>query len=110
MFDWHKLRRWGLREDRLPPESTVLYRSPSLWERYRWQIVGVLGLLALESLLVAGLLVERRHRRRAQGALAERTREMEASNRLLGAYRASVEREPLIPAGAPLDYIPRAGP
>lgn len=28
-------------------------------------------------------------------------------NRLLGEYRASVAREPLIPAGAPLDYVPR---
>jgi len=29
-------------------------------------------------------------------------------NRLLGAYRASVAREPLIPAGAPLDFVPAA--
>jgi arylsulfatase len=27
-------------------------------------------------------------------------------NRLLGAYHASVQREPLIPAGAPLDFVP----
>jgi arylsulfatase len=30
-------------------------------------------------------------------------------NRLLGAYRASVAREPLIPAGAALDFVPAAG-
>jgi arylsulfatase len=29
-------------------------------------------------------------------------------NRLLGEFRASVQNEPLIPAGAPLDHLPRA--
>jgi arylsulfatase len=29
-------------------------------------------------------------------------------NRLMGAFRASVQREPLIPAGAPLDHVPVA--
>jgi arylsulfatase len=29
-------------------------------------------------------------------------------NRLLGAFQASVQREPLIPAGAPLNYVPTA--
>jgi arylsulfatase len=28
-------------------------------------------------------------------------------NRLLGAFRASTQREPLIPAGAPLDHVPK---
>ena len=27
-------------------------------------------------------------------------------NRLLGDFHASVEREPLVPAGAPLDFVP----
>jgi arylsulfatase len=31
-------------------------------------------------------------------------------NRLLGAFRASVEREPLIPASAPLDFVPSSSP
>jgi arylsulfatase len=30
--------------------------------------------------------------------------------RMLKEFRASVEREPLIPAGAPLDFVPRAAP
>jgi hypothetical protein len=29
-------------------------------------------------------------------------------NKLIGAFHASVEREPLIPAGAPLDHVPTA--
>jgi arylsulfatase len=29
-------------------------------------------------------------------------------NRLIGEFEASVRREPLIPAGAPLDHVPEA--
>jgi arylsulfatase len=29
--------------------------------------------------------------------------------RLIADYEASLKREPLIPAGAPLDYVPRTG-
>jgi arylsulfatase len=29
-------------------------------------------------------------------------------NKILGAYKASVEREPPIPMGAPLDHVPAA--
>jgi arylsulfatase len=29
-------------------------------------------------------------------------------NRLLGEFHASIEREPLIPMGAPLDHVPKA--
>jgi arylsulfatase len=38
------------------------------------------------------------------------TRTMAHFGRMLKEFRASVEREPLIPAGAPLDFVPRAAP
>src|SRR6185369_1541770 len=48
-FDWRQLRRWGLREGRLPPGSVVKFRELSAWERYRWPIIGTSALVALES-------------------------------------------------------------
>jgi signal transduction histidine kinase len=65
-FDWRQLRRWGISERALPAGSVVLFREVSVWERYRTIIVGTAGLLLLQSLLIAGLVFERRRRRRAE--------------------------------------------
>ncbi len=73
-FDARQLARWGFDESRLPPGSVVRFRQPSLWETHKWYIVGGATALALESLLIAGLLVNRTKRRGAQRALAERLR------------------------------------
>ena len=67
--DWRELQRWGLSEDRLPRGTEVLFRTPSLWERYRTTILATLGVLLLQSALILWLLVERRRRRRMQAAL-----------------------------------------
>lgn len=70
VFDGRELQRWGISERRLPPGSTVLFRPPSLWEAYRWQILGIGGLVLLQSLLIAGLFAQRIRRGRAERALA----------------------------------------
>jgi signal transduction histidine kinase len=74
LFDWRQLRRWGLEGRPLPVGSPVLYRSPTLWEQYRWYMVGTVLLVAAQGGLIVGLLVERRRRRRAQERLAARLR------------------------------------
>lgn len=71
VVDWRELQRWHLSEDRLPPNTQVLFRTPLLWERYRTTILITLGLLLLQSALIAWLLLERRGRRRSQAALRE---------------------------------------
>ena len=73
-YDWRELQRWGISEARLPPGSDVRYRAPTLWEQYRWGIVASLGVLVGQTLVVVGLLFERRRRRRAQAALEDRLR------------------------------------
>ncbi len=65
-FDWRQLKRWGLKESRLPPGSVIRFRDPSVWEQYRWPIVGTVTLVLLESLLIAGLVVQRVRRQRAE--------------------------------------------
>jgi signal transduction histidine kinase len=74
LFDWRELRRWELEEGKLPAGSSVLFRRPTAWEQYRWQIVSTAALIAVQSALIVGLLAERRRRRRAQEGLAERLR------------------------------------
>ncbi len=66
MFDWRQLQRWGVREENLPPGSVVRFRQPTFWEVYRWHIVGVIALCAIEALLICALLLQRAYRRRAE--------------------------------------------
>jgi signal transduction histidine kinase len=68
MFDWRALQRWGLRESDLPPESVVLFREISVWERTKriWAS-GLLIILAL-SLLATYLQYSRAELRKARDA------------------------------------------
>ncbi len=68
MFDWRELRRWGIDESRLPAGSIVMYKELSVWELYKWRIVGLGLLCILEALLIVGLLINHSRRRRAEEA------------------------------------------
>ena len=66
LFDWRQLRRWHLDERLLPPGSIVEFRTPSLWEAYRWYIVAGVVLFLLQTALVIALLANRAQRRRSE--------------------------------------------
>jgi signal transduction histidine kinase len=66
MFDWRQLRRWGIAEGSLPPDSVILFREISNWQRYKSTIILAAAVLLLQSALIAGLVIERRRRRRAE--------------------------------------------
>ncbi len=63
MFDWRELKRWKISEVNLPPGSIVNFREFTFWQLYKWRIIGVLALIALQTLLIAFLLIERRRLR-----------------------------------------------
>jgi signal transduction histidine kinase len=77
MFDSRELKRFGLSESSLPSGTVVRFRELSFWEEYKGRIIGVLTLLLLESCFIAGLLIERRRRRRAREALDRLNAELE---------------------------------
>jgi signal transduction histidine kinase len=66
VFDWRELQRWDIPESRLPPGSVFRYRTPSLWSAYRGTVLSAVGVLAVQSLLIVGLLYQRGARRRAE--------------------------------------------
>jgi len=66
IFDWRELQRWRIDESRLPTGSIVRFRGPSLWRDYRREVLAVLGALAVQSLLIVGLVYQRRARQRAE--------------------------------------------
>jgi PAS domain S-box-containing protein len=71
MFDWRQLQRFGVRERRLPPNSIIKFRQQSMWERHKREISAGVGVILLETLLVAGLIIQLRRRRRIERALAD---------------------------------------
>ena len=102
--DWRQLRRWRLDESRLPAGTTILFREPSAWDQYQHYIVAAVMLLLAQSALIAGLLLQRTRRRKAELELRcsqanlrvsyDRIRHL--SRRLLGeqeAERARIARE-----------------
>ena len=70
LFHWRALKRWGMREKDLPPDSVVLNRQQSVWESYKWYIVGVIALILAETAVILGLLWQRAWRRKAEGERA----------------------------------------
>lgn len=69
--DSRALRLWNISEATLPPGSLVLYREPTLWERDRRYFIAGMGVIAVQALLIMGLLWQRARKRKAQAVLRE---------------------------------------
>jgi len=63
--DWRMLRKWDI-SDAVPTGTVVRFREPTMWDRYRGYIVGAVVILLAQSALIAGLLVQRSQRRKAE--------------------------------------------
>ena len=66
IFDWRELQRWGISEKRLPPGSRVLFKEPTMWDRYKAYILGAVVIVLAQSLLIMGLVVQRARRQHAE--------------------------------------------
>lgn len=74
MVDWRQLRRWHIDAARLPAGTLIRFREPTLWDRYKAHILVTVLLLVTQTVLIAGLLIQRARRRRAEDNL-RRTQE-----------------------------------
>jgi signal transduction histidine kinase len=79
-YDWRALERWGIDAARLPPDSVVLFRAPSVWSEYAHWILLAVAVVAAQTLSLAILLLSRRRRRLAESASAR------LSSRLITAH------------------------
>ncbi|WP_229448030.1 diguanylate cyclase [Massilia sp. CF038] len=91
IFDYPLARRFGMTE---LEGVHWLNAERSVWDLYRWQIIGGISLIALQALLISALMLALRGRRRAMDALgrereqledavAQRTLELQAANSAL---------------------------
>jgi signal transduction histidine kinase len=61
IFDWRQLKHWGLSPSRLPAGSRIINKELTLWD-LRYYIIGALIFIIVQSLLIVGLLIQRRRR------------------------------------------------
>ena len=101
-YDWRQLQRWNISESRLPPGSEILFREPTAWERYSWQIGLVAAVVLIQAGLIALLLREHRRRQFAEVQARQRMAELAHVNRFstAGELTASIAHEINQPLGA----------
>jgi signal transduction histidine kinase len=104
IFDWRQIKRWGIDPSRLPAQSSIRFFTPTVWEAYRSYIIAIAVVVAAQLLAIAGLLVQRARRRRAEQTVLAREATIRAgyerirqlAGRLINAQeaaRASIARD-----------------
>ncbi|HWQ65754.1 MAG TPA: response regulator [Methanospirillum sp.] len=71
MFDWREITRLGIHPSLLPENAKIFYKEEPLIERYFWIIILTVMVMVIETLLIAGLLINRRNRIHAETGLKE---------------------------------------
>ncbi len=68
MVDWRQLRRWHVDARRLPTDTVVEFREPTLLESYMTEFSIGIAIVILQAVLIAALLIQRRRRFDAENA------------------------------------------
>lgn len=102
LFNWRQMQRWDVAESDLPPGSVIRFRDPSLWERYRWQILTIGAVVLIQAALISILLHERRKRSDAELESRHRLSELAHVGRqaAAGELSSSIAHELNQPLGA----------
>ena len=101
-YDWRQLQRWNISESRLPPGSEILFREPTAWQRYSWQIALAIAVILTQTALISALLREHRRRQLAEVQSLQRMSELARVIRFstAGELTASIAHEINNPLGS----------
>ena len=101
-YDGRQLKRWNIDESQLPTTSEVLFREPTAWERYSWQIALITAVILIQTGLISALLHEHRRRKFSEVQARQRMAELAHVNRFstAGELTASIAHEINQPLGS----------
>ena len=110
ILDDRVLTRFRVPASRIPAGSSVLFREPRVWDRYRPYFVAGGAVVALQSLLIVALVTQSRLRRRAERIVGEQRDQIAHAGRIstLGQLAASLAHELGQPLGAILNNLEAA--
>ncbi len=92
-YDWRQLKRHNIAEELLPDNSTILFREATIWDLYKKYIISVLVLLALQTMLIVGLVFNLRQRKKAEAALMDSQSELQTlAGRLISSQEEELSR------------------
>lgn len=100
--DWREIQRWGIPEKAIPANAVVHFKEPSFLEQHRkGAIIAAAGFL-LQTGLIAGLLMERHRRRRAELTMQLQASELAHASRvaIAGELTGAIAHEINQPLGA----------
>ena len=92
-FDAPQLGRWGIPRAALPSNALVLNEPPSFYRAYRRMIWAGAAFIGLQMLIIGGLVVNVRRRRRAESVLAAQASALASSNHQLEEMNRSLRLE-----------------
>lgn len=113
MFDWRELRRWSIDESKLPAGSIIVNKEFSVWELYKWRIIGAVSLIVIQALGIVWLLFTQAKRRQAERKSARFAQLAEAEHKHLDEIVANVPGivwESRVEAGDPYPHTTFVSP
>jgi signal transduction histidine kinase len=101
-LDWRQIEHWAVDPTLVPSDALVHFKEPGLWEQYRSIVIAAVGVIAVQSVLLVGLFLERRKRRGVEVIVDKHRFDLAHATRLAvaGQLTASIAHEINQPLGA----------
>jgi signal transduction histidine kinase len=102
MVDWRALKRWNIKQSRLPVDCVIHYRPVSTWEEHQTLITFTGTVLLAQAITIAALLLQRKQRRRAEAEIQRQQMELTHVARVstMGQLTSALTHELNQPLGA----------
>ncbi len=59
VFDWRQIDKWGINESAIPANSVLHFKTVSLWEQYKNQLLLGVFVIGVQFFLIGGLILNR---------------------------------------------------
>ncbi|SMC99486.1 PAS domain S-box-containing protein [Desulfocicer vacuolatum DSM 3385] len=79
MYDWKQLKRFGIDTKNIPDENIILFKTQTVWEKYKFYIVTFFLFALVEAIFIFFLIMNIKKRKRAETNLIETQTHLKAA-------------------------------